>query len=121
MFPFLPTVVVTVAILWLTLAPHPLPDNDLPLFEGADKVVHFLMFGGLAAALCFDVRRSTGRLSVMATWLIALAVSLFGGVIEMLQNSMEMGRSGDYIDFTADALGAYLCAFVCRMLLRRFF
>lgn len=46
--------IVVIAILWLTLAPHPLPESDVPLFEHADKVVHALMFGGLVFALIID-------------------------------------------------------------------
>lgn len=121
MLPFLPTVVVVVAILWLTLAPHPVPDNDLSLFDGVDKVVHFMMFGGLSAVACFDIMRATRRLTVSVTLAVALLSSVFGAIIELLQEAMELGRSGDSFDFIADAAGAFICAFAARYLLSRFF
>ena len=34
------SVVCIIAVLYLTLVPRPLPDMDIPLFPGADKVVH---------------------------------------------------------------------------------
>ncbi len=48
------TAVVVLAILWLTLAPKPLPDSDVHWFEGADKVVHGCMFGGLFFVMGLD-------------------------------------------------------------------
>ena len=44
------------AVLWLTLAPQPLPDLDVPPFDGLDKVMHAVMMGGLAGAFMFDWR-----------------------------------------------------------------
>lgn len=119
--PFLPTALVVCAILWLTLAPHPLPDSDIPLFPGIDKVVHALMFGGLAAVGCFDLWRCQGaRLSVYSMILVAGVSALFGGVIEWLQMAMEMGRSAELADFAADVAGAAVCAPLARFLLLKF-
>ncbi len=115
--------IVVIAILWLTLAPHPLPESDVPLFEHADKVVHALMFGGLVFALIIDrellrQRRyeQTGALprgsNLPALILIAVGVSLFGGGIELLQAWMGLGRGCDLLDFLADTGGAFLSAVV---------
>ena len=42
---YLPTLIVLCAILYLSLAPAPIPDADkLHLFKGADKVVHFCLY-----------------------------------------------------------------------------
>lgn len=41
---FLTSAVVTAGVLYLTLAPRPFGSVRIPLFEGADKVVHFMMF-----------------------------------------------------------------------------
>lgn len=51
------TIVVSLAILYLTLVPHPLPDDTPQLFPGADKVVHALMFGGLTFVILLDTQR----------------------------------------------------------------
>lgn len=120
--PGLLTAAVTAAILWLTLAPQPLPEADLPLFPGADKVVHALMFGGLVFALVFDRelwrlrrQRLSGKLPQRKLYIIVLfflAASVFGGVIELIQEGMQAGRTGDAADFAADCAGAFLSALV---------
>ena len=46
--------VVLIAIIYLTLFPQPLGENEVHLFEGADKIVHFIMFGGLTGTFIFD-------------------------------------------------------------------
>jgi hypothetical protein len=150
-YPGLFTALVVLAILWLTLAPHPLPSDDIPMFEGADKVVHALMFGGLVFALTFDRRlfahrrqlaafrtadnQATpsslhaeatrgGSQSAMAGWMVllcfAVASSLFGGVIELLQDAMGLGRGGDVWDFCADTVGALFFAAISPWFVAKF-
>lgn len=58
-----PTVIVIALILFLTLLPRPLGEEDFQLFEGADKVVHFIMFGGLTGTFMYDRCRSVARSS----------------------------------------------------------
>lgn len=117
-YPGILSSVVFMAILWLTLAPHPLPESDVTLFEHADKVVHALMFGGMVFALVIDrelwwQRRyeQTGAMprgSLVPLAVMALAVILFGGAIELLQAWMGLGRGCDLLDFLADILGVVL-------------
>ncbi len=100
------------AICWLTLAPHPLPDNDLPLFPGADKIVHAIMFGGFTLCIILDWDRRHGWPSKIGKidWLAPLFASVFGIITEILQQEMHAGRSGDVWDLAADTAGAFLVA-----------
>lgn len=103
-----------VVILWLTLAPRPLGHMHVELFEGADKGVHGIMFGALTLALCIDRWRQTGwRLPSPAFVAIAtVGTVLLGGLIEIIQSGMDLGRSGDIIDFTADTIGSLIVAII---------
>ena len=80
---FLPILLI---LYWLFLTymllspPKDLP-QELPLFEGADKVVHVAIFALLL---------------------------LYGIATELAQEYMHMGRSGDPLDLLADALGISL-------------
>lgn len=103
---WLPSIVCLAAILWLTLVPHPFGDTEVPLFPGADKIVHGLMFFGLTLCLNFDMLRfrhwHTLRLPIVA--LMALVSMLTGIGIEFLQP--ETGRGQEFGDMMADAFGA---------------
>lgn len=107
------TILTTLLILWLTLAPDPLGDDSPTLFPGADKVVHALMFGFLTVMLLLDKERRNGwhKLGNRFIWLSAVSSSLFGIVIEFLQLAMAMGRGFEYTDMVADITGSVICAY----------
>ena len=104
---FLTSAVVTAGVLYLTLAPRPFGSVRIPLFEGADKVVHFMMFFAMAFAYHFDFRRGKKPVDEarLMGW-IFVSLSAFGGLIELAQWKMRMGRSGDWYDLRADIAGA---------------
>lgn len=118
------TCIVIAAILYLTLVPRPLPpemDMDIP---GLDKLVHAIMFGGLAGTACIDYayrRRSFAPLTAKAAAAIAAAATAAGGLIEIAQQQMALGRGGDPLDFLADAIGAALGAFIAFRILKNSF
>lgn len=99
-------------ILWLTLAPRPVGEMDVPLFPGADKLVHAVMFGFLAWMLYIDLGKTHRSVpSATDTFLCAAASAIFGATTELLQNIMEAGRSMEGADWVADTLGAAIaCA-----------
>ena len=104
---FLTSAVVTAGVLYLTLAPRPFGSVRIPLFEGADKVVQFMMFFAMAFAYHFDFRRGKKPVDEarLMGW-IFVSLSAFGGLIELAQWKMRMGRSGDWYDLLADIAGA---------------
>ena len=104
---FLTSAVATAGVLYLTLAPRPFGSVRIPLFEGADKVVHFMMFLAMAFAYHFDFRRGKKPVDEarLMGW-IFVSLSAFGGLIELAQWKMRMGRSGDWYDLLADIAGA---------------
>lgn len=104
---FLTSAVVTAGVLYLTLAPRPFGSVRIPLFEGADKVVHFMMFFAMAFAYHFDFRRGKKPVDEarLMGW-IFVSLSAFGGLIELAQWKMRMWRSGDWYDLLADIAGA---------------
>lgn len=110
-----------IAIMWLTLAPHPLGDTDIPLFPGADKLAHFLMFGGFAFCIIFDWERyhewaPCPRIIMMRAADIPCAVAI---LTEVLQLTMGLGRAFELLDIIADITGAYVCAIVTYLIFNR--
>lgn len=108
------SLITILAILWLTLAPKPLGEEPPQLFEGADKVVHAFMFGGLAIMMLFDWQRkhSWRQLKWVQVLLSATFSTCLGIIIECCQEYMNLGRGFDYWDIVADAFGAYFFAFL---------
>lgn len=100
------------AILWLTLAPHPTGDVELPLFPGADKVAHAVMFGGLAFVVLLELMKHSRwqPLSLPLIGLVAFICAGFGCGIEVVQRAMGLGRSFETLDILADSAGALIGA-----------
>lgn len=112
-----PTVIVIALIMYLTLLPRPLGEEDYFLFPHADKVVHFLMFGGLTGTVIYDRWRFGFPLNWSGALITAIAAALLGVGVELLQTTMGLGRSGnDIADMSANALGAFFAVGVCRLL-----
>lgn len=120
-WPFALTWVVVAVIAVLTLMPAPEAPEEVGLIPHLDKIVHYLMFGGLAAVWWWEysLRRGYPAAPWRALWPIAVAVSLFGGVIELLQGALTADRSADIFDWLADTLGAFSFPAVCRGIIDR--
>lgn len=105
---FWPTGLTLLLVLWLTLAPDPLPEDTPELFPGVDKLVHAVMMGGITGAIIFDIKRTTARqkkIPVRTIVIVCLAVAAFSFADEVAQSLMGIGRSGDVFDFLADCAG----------------
>lgn len=115
------SVIILGIILWLTLDSEPV-DVDIPVFNGVDKIVHGIMFGGLASAICLDVQRKSWMRLISVWWCVAafVAASLVGCVVEWLQETMNLGRSFEVADMVADAVGALLFTILARFLFVRY-
>lgn len=106
-----PSALTVLLVLWLTLAPDPTPDVQLPSFFGpyGDKIVHAIMMGGITGALVFDYKRrqpgAPRRLTVSFVVWLAVAMLAFSFADEWAQGAMGLGRSTDMWDFAADAVG----------------
>ena len=105
-----PSALTLAAVLWLTLSSDPVPDvGDLALIPHIDKVIHFIMFGGLTGAIIFDVLRAKKpeRRRLTPTFYVVLGIVMiaFAYADEWAQGAMSNGRSKDMFDFVADSAG----------------
>ncbi|MGN1173407.1 MAG: VanZ family protein, partial [Muribaculaceae bacterium] len=113
----------TGVIIYLTLFPHPLPGNDIRWWEHSDKLVHGLMFGGFVGAFTYDSIRNNGMqlLPVRKVLIIGVVAMLFGGAIEVIQEMMKIGRTGDLYDLLADFVGILLFSLVSQWIVKHWF
>jgi len=77
------------------LPPKDLP--SLPLFEGADKIIHFFMYFILSFLLCWALKIE----NKFQRWLLVL-------FMEYTQLSMHLGRSFSWYDVLANSFGVML-------------
>ena len=101
------------AALVLVLTLTPAADMPItPVWEllSFDTAAHAGVFVVLAGLSWFSLRRQT-RWPLLARYAGAvtlLASILFGGLIEVLQYTMHLGRHGEWADLLSDAIGAAL-------------
>lgn len=86
-------------VLGATLAP--LSGEAYEAVSGLDKLVHVVLFGGVAALLCWNLSTITVR-SAAAVFAFT---TVFAAAIELVQGRLWY-RSGDFWDLLAGALGA---------------
>lgn len=91
---------------------HDLPDVDI---INVDKLAHVGMFAVLGWFLLHALGSEVkGRVA----WTLLLGAA-YGGLIEVYQAVMPIGRSGDVIDGFADAIGILLAVVVFQVFRRR--
>lgn len=78
-----------------------MPMEELPKTGFSDKTEHLLAFGAVAFWFGSIVMRYD------LPWLALLLVA-FGGLVEVGQEAMHLGRHGDWRDLAADTLGIVL-------------
>lgn len=97
-------------ILWLSLTPSP---PDIPGVLGWDKLLHAGAYGLLAllVALLFS---SCCRNSWRTYFLTGFICLLYGGLVEILQMHANTGRTAEWWDLFADAIGVAAACVVFR-------
>lgn len=106
--PLWPALFSTLLILVLCLTPgDQLPEVGI---INVDKAVHAGMFGALTwlYAKGFFAQTAIPFLSSHALINAFWVATSFGGLVETLQAHLDINRSGDWLDFLFDVLGAAL-------------
>ena len=104
-----PSVIIATIIFYLSclIAPSDVPEVDFNFPIETDKIVHFLMYFGLAGIGSFNyIYLNNGKIIILKMLLFAVLIAiLYGGLIEILQANY-FDREGDWYDFLANSLGA---------------
>jgi len=104
-----PFSVAVIVIIWI-LSLIPIPETPLSDVKMIDKWTHIVMYGGLSLVICYEYMKTHQSVQkekfLLLDW---LAPVLMGGLLELLQAYCTGGnRSGDWLDFFANGLGATL-------------
>lgn len=114
---------ISILLALVILAISALPGKNLPAFSWnfADKVGHVLAYFLLTQAVLIEHWRSS-RLSILdgrsliIIWIICVG---YGALIEILQDQLFIGRHAEWLDITANALGASTAVLVMVFWMRR--
>jgi len=108
--PYAPALIGSVVIPLLSLANlQHLPDTTALHFTGLDKVLHLLMYAFLTCVWIYPMPAQR-RSQLSAVTGVALAVGLYGGVMELCQLVFTNYRSFDIFDALANLSGALIAA-----------
>jgi VanZ family protein len=96
----------------------PLPPAPMTNF---DKLVHLIMFLGLSGTVFFDNtsylrKHINSRRIFLGSFLFP---TLLSGAIEIMQEYFTTTRTGDWMDFLFDGIGAFLGIGICYLINRR--
>lgn len=79
--------------------------DDVPFFLHMDKVVHFLMYGGLAALVCWTFNRKNHK-PLLYYSIIILLCGGYGILMEILQDTILcLNRSFSWSDAVSNLAG----------------
>lgn len=117
-YPF--SLLIILAVFYLSLFKPP-TSIQLPLFPGADKLVHFCMYCGVSGVLWIEFllnhRRYASRL--WHGWVGAVVCPIvMSGILELLQEYCTSYRSGDWFDFLANSCGVLIATAFAWFVLR---
>lgn len=101
---YIPTILAASLIMYLSLLRE--PHFQLPEIRIAhlDKWIHGLMYMVLGVVFTLDLKRDGVRLPTAALPALVLP-SLYGGLIEILQEYCFAPRTGEWLDWAADIAG----------------
>lgn len=102
---------ICMVVIWI-LCLVPIPETPLSQINMVDKWTHIVMFGGWCIVLWLEygLHHQVINMKRAIPYAIIFPI-LMGGLIEIVQQTCTGGnRSGDFIDFIADAIGVLLGA-----------
>lgn len=84
--------------------------QEAPQFKNSDKVYHTIMYASLAFTLFFDYRRDKFiKFKYKHLFIILLLIpTVYGGIIEIVQQEFFPPRRAEFFDWFADIFGSLI-------------
>ena len=114
-----PWTVLFLIIIWILCFTPYLPETPLDNVHLMDKWTHIAMYFALCCIIWYEKHKLLNKQKKrqntkgILLW-VGIAPLLMGGLIEILQENCTNGhRSGDWLDFIADAIGIIIALIFC--------
>jgi len=108
---FVIAVAITIAIIFLSLLKLPSTGVDV---KNIDKAYHSIAYFVLALTWLFSFYKKPNK-----KYIIVICCILFGIIIEVLQSTLTIYRTGDYKDVLANSLGVLLALFIFNIFFKK--
>lgn len=109
-FPFTLFLILVVTTLCLI----PIEDPPLKNVRFIDKWTHIALFGAISFSIVVEASFGSRK----TVWPAPFIAALYGGLVELMQAYLTTCRSGEWLDFVADSVGAFvafpLAFLICR-------
>ncbi len=105
-----------VVIIYVSLDNNPFEINQVQLFEGADKIIHALMYGFWVMVMIYESSKFLyfEEPDFISYILLIMMSFLFSVSMELLQEIMEIGRHMDIYDIIANLSGIIIGSLVMK-------
>lgn len=112
-----PITTLIILVIWVICLIQ-IPKTPLSGLTLIDKWTHIAMYFALSLIIAFERWRNQRSKSYLAQFIfIFLLPALMGGLLEIIQATATGGRrSGEWLDFVADAIGSAIALFICILL-----
>ena len=111
-YKFVPLCWTLVTIILLCLPGDVIPSEGIFLLDYLDKLVHFLLFGGIVLfwGLHYSQIYSGNKIRKLFVWITLSSIAL-GITLEIIQHYFIPNRSFEIVDIIADSVGSLLGVF----------
>lgn len=116
-----PVTILFVAAIF-TICLIPVPETPLDAVKFIDKWTHVALYFSLGIVYWTEYYHGRSTLGGMRLFIVAVILPvLMGGLIELMQENLTDCRSGEWLDFAADAVGVLFGAAVGRFIMGSLF
>jgi VanZ family protein len=106
------SILVALIIMYLSLASSQTFDKvSFVIFPNADKVVHFGMYFGFMSVIIFENRKTFKNIKLL--FLTGLIPLFYGILMEILQSTITLTRTGSFYDALANTTGILVSILLC--------
>ncbi len=110
---FLRNIIWAIVIFVLCSIPgNSLPQTSMIGIPHFDKIVHFGLFFIMGIFLIAELTYQTKLSRISIAFITFALITIYGGVIEVLQENYFSNRSGDFWDLCADVAGGITSVFM---------
>jgi len=110
---FILAILITVIIAYLSLMR--MPKEDILKISYSDKIYHLIAYFSLSFSWLFSYYKKNNIKSI-----IIILCIVYGIIIEILQSTLTVYRTGDFRDVLANTLGIVLGLLVFNLIIKKF-